>query len=197
MVLAALGTAASSAAISAAINDVNQELTEGRSVVLEIDNNTDLTLHKTADQHDHGGWAVPPKTDFPPHDAMVFGSQSTGVLTGTEGSVTFGGDGIILTASWDNPWIGGNSCDASLSGPNGGLYRVRHTTGSGNQQAHMLYELFPYPGWSPWYKIHPETVFDHTTQRITALSRTPDHVDLFTIGFDNAVWSTWWDNNVF
>ena len=48
-------------------------------------------------------------------------------------------------------------------------------------------------GWQPWFQIHPETVFDHTTQRVTALSRTADHVDLFVIGFDNAVWSTWWD----
>jgi hypothetical protein len=49
------------------------------------------------------------------------------------------------------------------------------------------------PGWQPWFKIHPETVFDHTTQKVVALSRNPDHVDLFVIGFDNAVWSTWWE----
>jgi hypothetical protein len=47
--------------------------------------------------------------------------------------------------------------------------------------------------WQPWFQIHPETVFDHTTQEMTALARTSDHVDLFVIGFDNAVWSTWWD----
>jgi hypothetical protein len=49
------------------------------------------------------------------------------------------------------------------------------------------------PGWQPWFQIHKETVFDHTTQRITAISRDPNHVDLFVIGFDNAVWSTWWE----
>ena len=49
-------------------------------------------------------------------------------------------------------------------------------------------------GWNPggWFKIHPETVFDHTTQKITAFSRTPNNIDLFVIGFDNAVWSTFW-----
>ena len=49
-------------------------------------------------------------------------------------------------------------------------------------------------GWSPggWFKIHPETVFDHTTQKITAFSRTPNNIDLFVVGFDNAVWSTFW-----
>src|SRR5947208_411440 len=51
----------------------------------------------------------------------------------------------------------------------------------------------PAPGWQPWFQIHPETVFDHTTQHVFALSRNPGHVDLFVIGFDNAVWSTWWE----
>ncbi|HWW03560.1 MAG TPA: hypothetical protein VNZ64_27905 [Candidatus Acidoferrum sp.] len=51
----------------------------------------------------------------------------------------------------------------------------------------------PGPGWSPWFQIHPETVFDHTTQRIATVARTQNHVDLFVIGFDNAVWSTWWE----
>ena len=27
--------------------------------------------------------------------------------------------------------------------------------------------------WQPWFQIHPETVFDHTTQRVVALSRNP------------------------
>ncbi len=48
-------------------------------------------------------------------------------------------------------------------------------------------------GWQPWFQLHKETTFDHTTQTVTALSRTPGHVDLFAIGFDNAVWSTWWE----
>ncbi|WP_317971456.1 hypothetical protein [Paenibacillus sp. CCS19] len=50
-------------------------------------------------------------------------------------------------------------------------------------------------GWSPsgWFQIHPGTFFDHTTQKITAISRNPNHLDLFVIGFDNAVWSTWWE----
>src|SRR5204863_94090 len=50
-------------------------------------------------------------------------------------------------------------------------------------------------GWHPWLQIHPETVFDDTTQTITALTRNPNHIDLFVIGFDNVVWSTWWESN--
>jgi galactan endo-1,6-beta-galactosidase len=50
-------------------------------------------------------------------------------------------------------------------------------------------------GWSPsgWFAIHPEALFDHKSQRVTALSRNPNHVDLFAIGFDNAVYTTWRD----
>ena len=48
------------------------------------------------------------------------------------------------------------------------------------------------PAWRPWFQIHPETVFDHTTQRLAAVSRGPGNLDLFVIGFDNAVWTTFW-----
>ena len=36
--------------------------------------------------------------------------------------------------------------------------------------------------WQPWFQIHLERVFDHTTQQVVALSRNPTHVDLFVIG---------------
>jgi hypothetical protein len=48
-------------------------------------------------------------------------------------------------------------------------------------------------GWRPWFQIHPETVFDRSSQAVTAIARKPDQIDLFTIGFDNAVWSTYWN----
>jgi hypothetical protein len=50
-------------------------------------------------------------------------------------------------------------------------------------------------GWRPWFQIHPEIHFDHTTQRITAFARQPDQMDLFGIGFDNAAWSTFWNED--
>ncbi|MGH9334124.1 MAG: hypothetical protein ACRD21_10280 [Vicinamibacteria bacterium] len=46
-------------------------------------------------------------------------------------------------------------------------------------------------GWRPWFQIHPETVFP-VEARVTALARRPDHLDLFVIGHDGAVWSSWW-----
>ncbi len=46
-------------------------------------------------------------------------------------------------------------------------------------------------GWRPWFQIHPETVFRHD-QEIVVVSREPEHIDLFTVGHDGAVWSSWW-----
>jgi hypothetical protein len=53
-------------------------------------------------------------------------------------------------------------------------------------------------GWNPggWFQIHPETVFDHTAQKLAAVSRSPNNLDLFVIGFDNAVWTTFWNSAV-
>ena len=53
-------------------------------------------------------------------------------------------------------------------------------------------------GWNPhgWFQLHPETVFDHTTQQIAAVSRAPGNLDLFVIGFDEIVWSTFWNDRL-
>jgi proteasome lid subunit RPN8/RPN11 len=55
---------------------------------------------------------------------------------------------------------------------------------------------FPLPPLLGWFQIHPETVFDHTRQEVTVVSRAPGNLDLFVIGFDNAVWSTFWNETI-
>ncbi len=47
-------------------------------------------------------------------------------------------------------------------------------------------------GWRPWFQLHPETVF-RFDQEIVPVGRTADHIDLFVVGHDGAVWSSWWD----
>src|SRR3989442_615707 len=47
-------------------------------------------------------------------------------------------------------------------------------------------------GWVPWFQIHPESAFDHATQTVMPMARRSDQLDLFVIGNDNAVWSTFW-----
>jgi hypothetical protein len=48
-------------------------------------------------------------------------------------------------------------------------------------------------GWHPdWFPLPGQAVFDHQLQEIAAVSRAPGNLDLFVIGFDNKVWSTFW-----
>ncbi|WP_223995391.1 hypothetical protein, partial [Cupriavidus pampae] len=45
-----------------------------------------------------------------------------------------------------------------------------------------------------WFPLPGQHVFDHQTQQIAAVSRAPGNLDLFVIGFDNRVYSTFWPN---
>ncbi len=49
-------------------------------------------------------------------------------------------------------------------------------------------------GWSPdWFPLPGRAVFDREKQQVAAVSRAPGNLDLFVIGFDNKVWSTFWN----
>ncbi|MFF9819303.1 hypothetical protein ACF1GV_39155, partial [Streptomyces sp. NPDC014006] len=47
--------------------------------------------------------------------------------------------------------------------------------------------FFPLPGGA---------VFDRATQQLAAVSRATGNLDLFVIGFDNHVWSEFWNDRV-
>jgi hypothetical protein len=50
-------------------------------------------------------------------------------------------------------------------------------------------------GWNgDWFPLPGVAVFDHTRQQIAAVSRAPGNLDLFLIGFDNRVWTTFWND---
>ncbi|MEV5019356.1 hypothetical protein AB0K79_32900, partial [Streptomyces sp. NPDC053782] len=40
-----------------------------------------------------------------------------------------------------------------------------------------------------------QAVFDHQQQQLAAVSRFPGQLDVFVIGFDNRVWSTFWNEH--
>lgn len=136
---------AAGAAVGQAIAQVVPLLNGARSVVIEIDNNTGSTLRRVGDHQDHGGFAVTPTSQIPPAHADVYGAQSKGgsIGTGTEGTVSYVVDGLAdLSVSWDNPFVGDNEASASVSGGELAPFRVAVTTGVGNTQAHMRYEVF-------------------------------------------------------
>src|SRR5687768_8692045 len=50
-------------------------------------------------------------------------------------------------------------------------------------------------GWNgDWFPLPGGAVFDHQRQQIAAVSRAPGNLDLFVIGFDNHVWTTFWND---
>jgi hypothetical protein len=134
---------------------VVNSLTADRSVVVEIDNNTDLTLKFHSAHHMHGGFAktplyiIPPKTA--PNPFVVFGSQKKGmsVATGTEGYVRYICENpqLCLTVWWDNPYIGDNKGNARLDWAANRAYKVFYIVGVGNTAAEFRFQLFPADIW--------------------------------------------------
>jgi hypothetical protein len=123
-----------------------------RSVILIVRNQTDAEFSRVADSHAHGRFSTPPAPHIPPGKAAVFGSVSAdwSVGTGTEGTVTYVGQGVRVTVNWDNPFVGDNSCGSSLDHTLPTRIRVDSACGGGNQNAQMTYsihlvprELFP------------------------------------------------------
>ncbi len=49
------------------------------------------------------------------------------------------------------------------------------------------------PGWQPWFLIHPEVKMQPGAS-VSAVWRSDDtHLDLFAVGKDANVWSSWWE----
>jgi hypothetical protein len=50
-------------------------------------------------------------------------------------------------------------------------------------------------GWSPnWYPLPGAAVFDPINQQVAAVTRAPGNLDLFVIGNDSRVWTTYWND---
>ena len=51
-------------------------------------------------------------------------------------------------------------------------------------------------GWNgDWFPLPGQAVFDRERQQVAAVSRAPGNLDLFVIGFDNRIWSTFWNDS--
>jgi hypothetical protein len=123
-----------------------QSLNGSRSVVVEIDNNTQYTLAIHSHHHDHGGFSSAlPSGHISPNSADVFGSQSASwsVLTGTEGRIRYQGDEFEFWVYWNNPFGGGNDCACYVFGKRALLFQTLAICGNGNTDAHMRLVLSP------------------------------------------------------
>ncbi|MFD5815794.1 aegerolysin family protein [Streptomyces sp. NPDC127038] len=101
-----------------------------RSTRVHISNGTTTTLYRNYSSLSHGVW----DDDTPPEAidggaAVVWGSHSSGLMTGTEGEVRYSvGNAGEVSIHWDNPYAGSNSY--SCTAPAG--YTCATTGGSGN-----------------------------------------------------------------
>jgi hypothetical protein len=51
------------------------------------------------------------------------------------------------------------------------------------------------PSVAKWVHLSPKKIVFQQGASIAAEARTADHIDLFVVGFDGVVWSTFFDTN--
>ncbi len=106
-----------------------------RSTQIFIHNETEYKLEKTEESLPHGEWGHaggqrPPQM-IPAHAVAEIGSDSSGVATGTEGSVRYrieDGKGSSLYFHWNNPFEGRNKYHQFTDND----FEIFHTDGKGN-----------------------------------------------------------------
>jgi hypothetical protein len=126
-------------------------LAVNRSVAAALVNHTGGTLNKSGSGHDHGSFWQSPPGQIAPGGFGGWLSAQSGVATGTEGWVSYKTpDGVTVEPSWDNPYIGSNSCDVTLSGSAKYRYRVTKSCGSGNVTSNQ-YDIYDQP--SRWCAV--------------------------------------------
>ena len=113
-----------------------------RSTRVTIRNQTGATLRHVDDSLDHGEWTAPltPPAEIPGGATVWWQSESNGAGTGTEGHARYAvaENGDVLTFHWDNPFVGANFYEQSVSGP----YGLYFSGGTGNN-AEVVYSLIP------------------------------------------------------
>jgi hypothetical protein len=109
-----------------------------RGIVIQISNMTGLTLALKTTDFSSGGLepSVLPAPVVGPFSQTVFGVKSVNRATAVVGSVIYESDGIdALLCGFNNPPVGINAVNATLSGSLAPVLSCRAVIGSGNQAA--------------------------------------------------------------
>jgi len=177
--------------VKAIIDEIISQLSEDRSVVSIIDNQTDYSLRRMAVQHYHGGFGETPSPFIGPKTVEVFSSQSVGgsVATGTEGFVEYASEHFTLKAYWNNPFFGGNEARAELSGARPEIVTAEAIAGAGDEKAEMRFDLLPIgrgPLWGPW-----ESLGGRLASAPAVVSWAPGRLDIFARSPDDTLEHLW------
>ncbi|WP_057176780.1 hypothetical protein [Paraburkholderia caribensis] len=150
-----------------------------RSTEIALHNETDFPLVKIEDGLESGEWTDPwyPPAIIEPHRVGEWRSESDGFMTGTEGHVRyqFGSSGVVrshVSAVSRKP----GNLDLFFVGEDG----VVHTS--------WLSEGQDWSGITGWRRIGG--VFPSNAP-IAAVARRPDNLDLFVVGNDGVVYTSW------
>ncbi|KOU65337.1 hypothetical protein ADK55_06810 [Streptomyces sp. WM4235] len=109
--------------------------TAARSTTVTLTNNSGKLLARDGSQLKWGIWSdgMLPPSMVQPGVTAKWASESEGVMTGTEGSVTFSmtGESNKVTVYWNNPYVGSNGYSCSV--PSG--YTCSRSGGGGDNAA--------------------------------------------------------------
>lgn len=115
-----------------------RQLLAARSVDVTFVNITPYNLNFVRGDISHGVWSTLPPSTIAPFSTVQFGSESDGILTGTEAEeiyqIEFTGQEVGI--HWNNPYVGSNSYNEWA--PAG--FKIVHLLGEGNN-AQVLYVL--------------------------------------------------------
>ena len=87
--------------------------------------------------------------------------------------------GSVVTAIARKP----DQIDLFVVGHNGGIYSTWWNPNDGWEGNHN------------WFRIGPDWANVPTNSVVTAVARKPDQIDLFVVGHNGGIYSTWWNPN--
>jgi hypothetical protein len=150
------------------IEQVAAQLDGARSIVIEVDNHTSLTLTRQpqSDHFDSGGFGVLPEDEIPPHTADIFGAVSKSA--GAIGSVTYALAAAFWLVGFADPVLGGNTGNTVLSGAGSitSRFRVTCLIGAGTSGAHARFSVYRHAPYSltDWMHRHHIPMRDTSQQ---------------------------------
>jgi hypothetical protein len=138
-----------------ALQFLQNSLTGARTAAIQVENYSSASLFYLSPTLYHGGFGILPAGQIDSGKVNLFGAQNMGgsIMTGTEGWVTYGfnwfTDPTVTMVAyfqiyWDNPYVGGNSANAALSGDQGGNFKARYGVGAGNA-ANFVFRFYEGP----------------------------------------------------
>jgi peptidoglycan hydrolase-like protein with peptidoglycan-binding domain len=181
--------------IAGKIFEIFSSLDSKQKCLIEVSNDTGLTLKRLADDHSSGGFATLPEDEIPAGGKDVFISHDTGILRGAVGEVTYGlfPDGAQApegrwTIRWSIPEVGDPSASQQGDGLDPATFVGRARIGDGDETEAKFELEGPGGGGTKRQPVDPglkSTVLievrNSTDQVLTLVDQGHDHGGFVTL----------------